>query len=565
MPEQTPAPDSGSFLDKLKSHSPPQSKYERRNEIARGGMGAIVEVWDEDLRRTLAMKLIHGGSDDSPTAATLDERTRSRFLEEAQITGQLEHPSIVPIHELGIDADGRLYYTMPLVEGRTLKEVFDKIQKNDEDWTPVRALGILQRACEALAFAHSRNVIHRDIKPENIMIGRFGEVYVMDWGLAKVLGPGSFTSSPSSSSSTSSSSSASEVSEESEPRPRSVKTERVESRDSGSSSAIQTVVGDVVGTPAYMPPEQARGQLDRLGPPADVYAMGAMLYQLIAGHPPHTDPGSSHSSADVLMRVIKEGPTPLRKLAPDTPEELIAICERAMLRDPEERYRDLNEMKEDLRLYLERGVGKAKEALKSSKLVRFVHGILGLTWWFLLLGALLIGALIIVQPEGGTFNIQLPLDVQIEEPSYEIRPRNTLVEKAHLTDLQGKITILSKETAFGLGAAIPTLAFFVFLMMIVRPMRKILGTLRDGSPFNDANVRRMRWLGFLFLALSVISSAYHSTASVVAEQFVDSDGISVLHDIEIQFTPLMFGLILLILAEVFRLGSELEARRSDSR
>src|SRR5262249_42483401 len=112
----------------------------------------------------------------------------ARFLEEAQVTGQLDHPGIVPVHELGIDSQGRLYFTMKLVEGRDLRHVFELVFSGKEGWSVTRALGVLQKACEAVAYAHRKGVIHRDLKPANVMVGSFGEVYVMDWGLARVLG-----------------------------------------------------------------------------------------------------------------------------------------------------------------------------------------------------------------------------------------------------------------------------------------------------------------------------------------------------------------------------------------
>jgi serine/threonine protein kinase len=136
---------------------------------------------DEDLRRHLAMKVM---LDEQEGAAS----RLSRFLEEAQVTGQLDHPGIVPVHELGIDARGRVFFTMKLVKGKTLEHVFEAVRHGDDGWSVTRALSVVLRVCEAMAFAHEKGVIHRDLKPANIMVGRFGETYVMDWGLARVLG-----------------------------------------------------------------------------------------------------------------------------------------------------------------------------------------------------------------------------------------------------------------------------------------------------------------------------------------------------------------------------------------
>src|SRR5688572_3812624 len=164
-------------------------RYTMENEIARGGMGVIWRVRDGDLSRTLAMKVMSlaQGSDLSLDA----EHSRlhlARFVEEAQVTAQLDHPGIVPVHEAGFDPQGRPFFTMKLVKGRDLDEVFRLARKEEERWNLPRAVGVLVKACQALAYAHSKGVVHRDLKPSNIMVGRFGEVYVMDWGLVKITG-----------------------------------------------------------------------------------------------------------------------------------------------------------------------------------------------------------------------------------------------------------------------------------------------------------------------------------------------------------------------------------------
>src|SRR5262249_45348977 len=150
-------------------------------EIARGGMGAVMRAVDCDIRREVAVKYLLNQA---------DPRKKARFVEEAQITGQLEHPNIVPIHELGIDSQRRLFFSMKMVRGRSLAQVLDDLRDKpkgtEADFPLARLLNILVNVCNALAYAHSRSVVHRDLKPANIMIGDFGEVYVMDWGLAKV-------------------------------------------------------------------------------------------------------------------------------------------------------------------------------------------------------------------------------------------------------------------------------------------------------------------------------------------------------------------------------------------
>ncbi|TAH39515.1 MAG: hypothetical protein EYC70_01650 [Planctomycetota bacterium] len=316
-------------------------RYELREEIARGGMGAVLKVWDPDLRRHLAMKVIlgHDGDVAEPPQA-LELHQVARFLEEAQITGQLDHPGVVPVHELGLDSAGRLYFTMRLVKGRDLKDIFELVRDGMEGWTLTRALGVLLKVCEAMAYAHAKGVIHRDLKPSNIMVGRFGEVYVMDWGLARVLG---------------------------RPDPRDLRllaekdvpisvvhTDREEEREKTPRSPVVTVDGVVIGTPSYMPPEQAMGRIEELGPRSDVYSVGAMLYHLLAGHMPYVPSDSKTPPYAVLNMLLHGPPKPLRQVNPQAPDELAAICEKAMARDPAQRYADILEMARDVEAFLDR-------------------------------------------------------------------------------------------------------------------------------------------------------------------------------------------------------------------
>src|SRR5262245_18309927 len=168
-------------------------RYALGEEIARGGMGAIHRVFDAALERDLAMKVIielHGtpaaAARASRPTATVDER---RFIDEARITRQLNHPSIVPLHELGLDEHSRLYFTMRLIHGDTFADVIQWTRRGEQGFTVARALKVLLNVCHAMAYAHSRGIVHRDLKPANIMVGRFGETYVMDWGVARVIEP----------------------------------------------------------------------------------------------------------------------------------------------------------------------------------------------------------------------------------------------------------------------------------------------------------------------------------------------------------------------------------------
>lgn len=234
-------------------------RYRLFGELARGGMGVVFLGRDVDLGRELAIKVQPEQHRDDPDAIR-------RFIEEAQIAGQLQHPGIVPIHELGRLPDGRLYIAMTLVRGRTLAALLEARSCPAEDRP--RFLAIFEQVCRTMAYAHTRGVIHRDLKPSNLMVGTFGEVQVMDWGLAKVLDQvgtaGEFQPSRSPND------------------PLAIRGMRIGSEDSGSRT------GSILGTPAYMAPEQARGALDTLDERADVFGLGSILCELLTGAPAFT-------------------------------------------------------------------------------------------------------------------------------------------------------------------------------------------------------------------------------------------------------------------------------------
>jgi len=351
---------SGRLLERLGTREPKSSRYKLEGEVARGGMGAILRVWDEDLRRHLAMKVVLGSAKSAgePGTSAVDGRVLARFLEEAQVTGQLDHPGIVPVHELGLDAEGRVYFTMKLVKGRDLKAIFDLVFRSAENWNQTRALGVILKACEAMAYAHKKGVIHRDLKPANVMVGNFGEVFVMDWGLARVLGrkdahdirlAPEFTTSLAS-----------------------VKTQRRDDREEAADSPIMTMDGDVMGTPAYMPPEQAQGEIDKLSSRSDVYSIGAMLYHLLAKQMPYVSPNARISNRTVLAMVLNGPPKPVTEINKHVPAELVAICEKAMARKAGDRYPDTLALAEDLRAYLEHRVVTAYETGAVAELKKWV-------------------------------------------------------------------------------------------------------------------------------------------------------------------------------------------------
>src|SRR4030095_6262467 len=236
------------------------SKYLVLHKLGSGGMGTVYLAQDVDLGRKVAVKVMN--------AADSTEALASRMMREARIVALLEHPSIVPIHDVGKLEDGRVFYAMKLVQGKRLDQAAaDRTSLLD-------LLRIFQKVCEAVAFAHARNVIHRDLKPENIMVGPFGEVLVMDWGVAKLLGAARSVDDSTS------------------------EDERVESYNLDDPDLVATLplpgyspadtrAGTVIGTPAYMAPEQARGQTELLDQRSDIYALGAILYFLVTGSPPY--------------------------------------------------------------------------------------------------------------------------------------------------------------------------------------------------------------------------------------------------------------------------------------
>jgi hypothetical protein len=235
-----------------------QARYQVLGEIARGGMGVVLKGRDSDLGRDVAIKVLLPGHADDPALVR-------RFIEEAQIGGQLQHPGILPIHELGLDADLRPYFSMRLVKGRNLAALLEERPVLSHDLG--RFLVVFEQVCQTVAYAHARGVIHRDLKPSNVMVGAFGEVQVVDWGLSKVLRQGGAGEAVTR-----------EGTSCDEPR---VTTIRTTGGDAGSQS------GAIIGTPSYMSPEQARGEIDELDEQADVFALGAILCEILTGQPPY--------------------------------------------------------------------------------------------------------------------------------------------------------------------------------------------------------------------------------------------------------------------------------------
>jgi eukaryotic-like serine/threonine-protein kinase len=296
------------------------SNFQILRPLARGGLGEVFVARDARLNREVALKLILQSQPGEPLG-------KARFLLEAEITGGLEHPGIVPVYALGESADGRPFYAMRLVRGETLKERIRKfhaggsIRRHSLEFRQL--LNHFERVCDVVAYAHNRGVLHRDLKPSNVMLGKFGETLVVDWGLAKPI-------------------------ERTTDTPSAVKDE-LTLRPSSGSSVQATLHGATIGTPQYMSPEQAMGQLDRMGPASDVYSLGATLYCILTGHPPLADVSDV---GEILRRVALGEISSARGLKADVPATLESICKKAMAVRPEGRYASALALAADIESWL---------------------------------------------------------------------------------------------------------------------------------------------------------------------------------------------------------------------
>ncbi len=303
-----------------------KSRYRIIRRHAGGGLGEVFVAEDSQLKREVALKEIKGENAANPAY-------RGRFMLEAEITGGLEHPGIVPVYSLDNHQDGRPFYAMRLIQGYDFKQAIDDFYKpensgGDPGERRVAFQQLLRRfldICNAVAYAHSRGVLHRDLKPANVMLGGYGETLVVDWGLAKPVGSARLAVG-------------------------------TEARKEGNKdqafwpSAAQAVVtsqaGVAAGTPAYMSPEQAEGKIDQLGPTTDVYSLGATLYHLLTGTIPFA------GSDDVLQAVHNGSLTPPRQVRKEVPPALEAICLKAMKLRPEDRYRTARGLAVDVEHWL---------------------------------------------------------------------------------------------------------------------------------------------------------------------------------------------------------------------
>jgi serine/threonine-protein kinase len=291
----------------------PGERFVFGRALGQGGGGLVIRAYDRVLGRTVAMKILRPEGQD-------DEKTLSRFIFEGQATGQLEHPNIVPVYDFGMLPSGEVYYTMREVRRNSLREVINAYRAGDpeiiEEFTLVRLLTMLRQVCQAVHYAHSRGIVHRDLKPDNVMVGENGEVVLMDWGLARVVD------------------------------------DQMQTDLSADVEDDYWEEGETFGTPAYMPPEQAKGHLNEVDERSDIYSLGAILYEVLTLQPPYVGSGPE----EVMLMVVEGELVPPGDRAPSgrsVPEELDRLCREAMAYSKEDRLESAKLLQDRLEDWIE--------------------------------------------------------------------------------------------------------------------------------------------------------------------------------------------------------------------
>jgi PAS domain S-box-containing protein len=326
-PAQSPKPDERRGDDR------PQTRYLFTGLHATGGIGRVWLARDRQLDREVAIKeLLPANAGNAKIAA--------RFVREAQLTGQLEHPGVVPVYELDRGAeDDQPFYAMKFVRGRTLKSAVEAYHSQRalggaDSLEFVALLTAFTAVAHTIAYAHSRGVLHRDLKGDNVTLGDFGEVIVLDWGLAKLLG-----------------------------QPEARETDRSATPAEYPQDPGLTIQGEIVGTPAYMAPEQAEGRLDQVDHRTDIFGLGAILYEILTGRPPFT----GTTTMEVIRKAIRGDPAPPREFWPEVPLGLEAICLKAIAKDPDQRYASAADLAREVQRWQENQRRRAEEDLLRSQ------------------------------------------------------------------------------------------------------------------------------------------------------------------------------------------------------